>query len=304
LAVPILAAACLVGATRLGRARWGRGGLALGIAVVLSGLAGQAFLQHETWKKETRVLTDQAFAQAETIGRYMDRVGGSGPVVVVVDPAGDPASRIRIAFRWIRAAVPIDQEQRVFVYLGTFQSALDDRPEIRPGAAQFNQVSRQYWPEVRAAVSSRPILLVASHFYRGYAPVRATHPGWEVAPGVAVVRGPRPSGIVAAPLPKAPSPGSLVARLVLALAAITALGMGWSLALLSGSVLTRVALAPAFGVAVACLAGLVADRIGFRLSPGAALAVGIAALALGWAVFVLRRTRSGRVVGRLARTPR
>ena len=79
--------------------------------------------------------------------------------------------------------------------------------------------------------------------------------------------------------------------------AITAMGLGWSLALLSGGLLVRVAHAPAFGVALACLAGVVADRSGFRLASGTALAVGLAVMAVGWAAVGLRHAVGRRAGG-------
>ena len=81
-----------------------------------------------------------------------------------------------------------------------------------------------------------------------------------------------------------PSPGELIRAGVTALAILLIVGLGWSTALVDAGWLARLGLAPAFGVAVLVLGGVIGARVGWSLV-GAAGGVLFAALAMsGWLI--------------------
>ena len=78
------------------------------------------------------------------------------------------------------------------------------------------------------------------------------------------------------------------------LAILVVAGLGWSIALVPGSLLMGVSLAPSFGIAVLVLAGLIAGRLGIPLHGAPGVGVVIAGASAGWllALSVIRRRTS------------
>jgi hypothetical protein len=116
-------------------------------------------------------------------------------------------------------------------------------------------------------------------------------PRRPVGPGVSV------SGAVASgtPLPADTTLSTSTARIVVAgplvLLILFVAGLGWS-ALVSRDATQAVALAPAFGTAAVVLGGIVADRVGLRLSSAAhGLAVLVAVTLAGYLAFLAERRR-------------
>ena len=105
-----------------------------------------------------------------------------------------------------------------------------------------------------------------------------------IAPGVKVVRGPDPTAAQVLSVSDGPSQGELIRAGVTALAILLIVGLGWSTALVDAGWLARLGLAPAFGVAVLVLGGVIGARVGWSLV-GAAGGVLFAALAMsGWLI--------------------
>jgi hypothetical protein len=192
----------------------------------------------------------------------------------------------------IRSGLPATVIESTYVYLGDPERLLRGEPTLDPRIPSFDQASTTHFGSVREVFPRRPIFLVLQAFHRDYRSIVKAHPDWEISPGIAVVRGPRPTGL--RPVGGLPEPLSgprmalLVAAFVLALAAA---GGGWAVALVPGSNRDRMALAPAMGIAAIVLPGVVAGRLGFGagsgLVSGAVVAFGLA----GWAVAFVRRGR-------------
>jgi hypothetical protein len=115
------------------------------------------------------------------------------------------------------------------------------------------------------------------------------------------VEGPAVSMGVATPASRV-STGGVAAVAVAAAGSLLALGLagvGWTLALLGRTLrpFEVAALAPVVGVSAALVAGLVADRLGFRLAGGAGAATlaGTAVAGAAAAVAARRRRAAGKV---------
>jgi hypothetical protein len=105
-----------------------------------------------------------------------------------------------------------------------------------------------------------------------------------IAPGVMIIRGPDPTVPQQLSVSDGPSQRGLISAGVTALAILLIVGLGWSAALVDAGWLARLGLAPAFGVAVLVLGGVIGARVGWSLV-GASGSVMFAALATtGWSI--------------------
>jgi hypothetical protein len=250
-------------------------------------LAGTATIASRAWSSTHPWIPAKQFEQAGVAGTYLQRVGGSSPVVFIVDLGGAaPLASTSEAFHVIRTALAPGDIRRTLEYLGTPQDFLAGRPTLRQLPPTFDQASLQHWPSVRAVLDDHPIALMMPSFSRGYAAAVAAHPDWRVGPGLAVVQGPRPAGTYP-PLQPVPTPLSglaLVALWAAFLGVLTAVGGGWAVMFVRSGWLPTLALSPAFGVATIVLLGTLADRAGVRLSGWPGALVALVTGALGWVV--------------------
>ncbi len=275
-----------------GRRGWAR--LAVAGAAVLAGLGATTIVAERAWSGTHPWISPAQAAQAGGAAGYLDRVGGDAPVVFVVDLGGaSPLSSTSEAFHVIRSQLAPATIDRTLVYLGSADELLAGRPTVRPEPPTFDQASLQHWPSVRAVLDRHPIVLSMPAFDRGYAADVRSHPEWQVAPALAVVAGPRPTGPFAAPdgVPAVLSGVRLALLWAAFLIVLAVTGAGWSTATVDAGALERLAAAPAFGVASIVLFGLGADRVGIRPSGGGGVAVVAVAAAVGWGLAMLRLVR-------------
>lgn len=283
LGIPVLAAAFLTGAARwparsLRPAALGR---AVGAVILAAGLAGGLLLARQAWTAPGARRVDPT-AQAATAGRYLERVGGTDPVVFVIGTGGPtPLSRARLRFDVIRSSLPADVVSRSYVYVGDPRNLLRAEPTLRPGDPRFNRASTAVWDGMRSVLHDRPIVLGLSGFLR-----RSIDLGFVVGPGVTVFRGP-PSGSVPPVRLEPPGAAQVATWTIAPLALLALVGSGWSASLLSAGWATRLALAPALGTAVLVLAGFVAGRLGLD-GPGARPWIAVVVALAGWALPLFR----------------
>jgi hypothetical protein len=288
LAIPILVAAALVGVSRWLGSRLSVVGAVIGAAVITVGLAASVSFARETWYASQPFMTPLERADLATAARYLEEVPGSPYIVFVVDlPVGIPDYGLIQGLRRIRAALPGEDAGRTYVYLGDPQDALLAKPSIR-GDPRFDVVSRRFWPGIRPILSSNPVILTLAPYNQHFLDIAHQHPDWEVAAGLLVIKGPRPTGLTASPLPKPPTIARLAWRVVIVVGALGVIGMGWSASLTPSVWPARAAVAPGFGVAVLVLASFLADKVGFRVSGGTGIAIALLTTALGWLPFALR----------------
>lgn len=281
LGIPILAAAAVTGLGRLlSRIPPRVVGRAVAVAAVSAALVGSLAVARSGWELWPQG-RGQELAEARAAGRYLSAVGGDRPVVFVVDLPG----RLRGAFHTIRSVLPEDALLRSYAYVGTVENLLAGRPTLRTDGDNvdvYNANSLNHWQGVRRVLQDDPMVLSLAAFHRGR-PDRDPE-GTPVAPGVLVVRGPVPDDLP--PLSSEPQPVPPSAEIgrsaATALLLLFGVGLGWAFGLVPGGWLPRLGVAPALGMAVLILSGLLGSRLGLA-GPGSWLWVAAAAAALGWA---------------------
>jgi hypothetical protein len=281
--IPLLAAAALVAGVRfLGRIRPAILGWGLA-AVCLVGVLGAEMV----WARQLWATTpsDQGeiYLQSSTSSSYLAQVRGDAPVVFVTDNARreDPG-------RLVRTGLSTDQIPRAYVYIGTTGNLVAGRPTLRPGDDTFNDRSRRHWLAVRPLMGRDPIILFLSSLNPGVEEL----PGTPVTEGVTVIGGPAPRTPVQVAQPNSRSLSGVALTVATALALLTVVGSGWSAALVPGSWLERIALAPALGTAVLILGGLLGGRLGAD-GPGPRPVLALILTAAGWGAVAVRRRRAG-----------
>ncbi len=274
LTIPLLAVAGLVGMVRL-TGRFGPLGRGLAVILLCAGIALSAAATHHNWSEARPAARKRDFAQAASFGVYLRRFRPLPPAVVVINRSH---SSVALAIRVIRATVPPDAIDRLSFYEGD--------PESLPPAGTLTP---------NGSIDPEAVVLTSSAFDRDFGDHAAAHPQWVIAPGIAVVRGPRPSGgIQGVPDALPPGRGRLGARFALILLVWLATGLGWSVAFTPAGWLERIALGPAFGLATLAIAGLLVDAAGAILrGPPGVLALVTAALA-GWGAAAWKRPRGRR----------
>jgi hypothetical protein len=281
-------------------------GRAVGALVVLFGLAIGALAAHVQWYHRGHPVmrlpgfgvyhTTQAaaFAQAATAGTYVERYAHGRPAVYVVEALGGNARPVAVAAAGvIRDAIPPGQISRTGIYLGRVDRLLEGKPTRTPEGVKFNRISLKFWQGVRPLVRGSVVVVLRS-FNPGIMS-KGPPAGIAIAPGVRVARGPRPTERV--PVTPPPQPPSVVFLGLLAGAVILVLGAagsGWSAALIPAGWMARASLAPALGIVVLALLGLLFDRAGLRLGGAAGAATAVAAAGLGWALWWGIRLRPSR----------
>lgn len=292
LGIPVLGAAALTAVGRL-LAR-NRPLAAIAALVVTAGAVASVVAAESAWSRTaTNWISEEQLAQAGLAGEYLERVGTERPVIFVVNPyARNPGTPVALSFRILRAGLPGDQVARTFVYLGRPRTLLAGRPTLREGNARYNRASLLHWSGVEPVVDEEPIILLLPAFNHGLPENERV--GRGLAPGLIIVAGPIPANWQPAPLEPldAPSAMSLIVWVVSILAVLTVVGLGWSASLIPLSWPDRVSLAPALGIAVLAVGGVIAGRLtsgGF-----AGLGVIVAALVslLGWFPALRARSRS------------
>jgi hypothetical protein len=288
LGLPILGAAAVAGLGRL-VSRWGVAGVVLAVVLSIAGVAAQSTFGYREWSGHDPFMSPEQLAQVTTAGRYMAAVGGPTPVIFVVDRPG-----VALEDHIIRSELPGDQITRSLIYLGTTENLLAGKQTLKRQDSRFDVSSQKAWPAVQAVLGQQPAIIFLSTFNTR---AKVQPQGWDLAPGVRVVRGIRPPVPVVASAPiVGPSGPALVGIALAVLLFFAVVGLGWTASLVPTGWLERVSVAPAFGVAALAAFGVLADRLGFRLLGTTGVGIVVAAAVLGWVPFAVRRWRAGRAV--------
>lgn len=214
---------------------------------------------------------------------YMNARGTEDPVVFVVE-----RGRSTGPGRAMRAVLPVALVRRAYIYLGSTQNLLDGRETVHddPRTARDSQ---RWWRSVERLLDADPIILRPAAF----AVVGAGDLGEEISPGLTLVRGPTlPEAFAPAPFRQPAAQLHLIGSVGI-LVVWFVVGLGWAIALVPLEGLVRVGVAPALGIAMLALAGLIADRVGIRLSGVTGLTTVLVTAAAGavgaWVLFRVRR---------------
>ena len=271
LAIPLLCAAAVVAAPRLaGDRRWLR--VAAGVVLAVTSVTVSLRLADTAWGDESSIMDPVISAEVAAAVAYVHTVPADSPIVFVVSASGFTASD-----RVIRAELPGELIGRVRTFVGAGSDLLAGRP---PSFGQDFDVQRS-WDGVKDLVHEDYVAIWLSSLNRfADAPAGAR----AIAPGVKVVRGPDPTVAHHLSVSGAPPVGELGRAVVSALAILLIVGLGWSAALVDASWLARLGLAPAFGVAVLVLGGVIGARLGWSVA-GTSGSVMFAMLAtMGWLI--------------------
>lgn len=281
LAVPILCSAAVVAAPRLaGDRRWL--GVAIGVVVGVASVTISLRSADEAWRDESSIMDPVTSAEVDAAVTYLRALPADHPIIFLVSANGFTASD-----RVIRAELPSDLIERVRTFVGPSEDLLAGQP---PSFGEADNIQRS-WDGVKDLIHEDYAAIWLSSLNRlAEAPAGAR----AIAPGVKVVRGPDPSVRQRLSVSDGPSQAGLVKAGVMALAILVIVGLGWSVALVDAGWPARLGLAPAFGVAVLVLGGVVGARLGWSLV-GTSGSVMLAVLATtGWLIVGVGASVGGR----------
>ena len=240
----------------------------IGVAIAVASVTVSLRLADAAWSDESSIMDPVTSAEVDASVTYLRTVPADRPIIFVVSGNGFTASD-----RVIRAELPGDLIARVRTFQGASGDLLAGRP---PSFGQADDIQRS-WEGVQDLVHEDYVAIWLSSMNRlADAPTGAR----AVAPGVMVIRGPDPTVAQRLSVSDGPSQRELISAGVTALAILLIVGLGWSRALTDAGWLAGLGLAPAFGVAVLVLGGVIGARVGWSLV-GAAGGLLFAVLAMG-----------------------
>jgi hypothetical protein len=270
-----------------------RGVAAVVVVIVLGLLAVPGLLR---WYRYPELLDPVGVQQARTAARYVGSALPAGrPVVFLVDYLGKPGSYATVVKeRTILLALPPAHQTDARLYIGALADLLAGR-RTPPPDARTGRITQTYWTDVAPVLGERPpVVAIRELAGAGFDQVLAAG-GRQVAPDVAVLRGPAPARTIPAASPVDAVPSWFAglgwgAALLLLLAAA---GGGWTLAALRPGAEPEavVSLAPVVGAGTLILGGLLATELGVRLGRAGSVATVVVVGVSGYAVAIARRHR-------------
>ncbi|GEM_PF-1700449 len=310
LALPVLGA---IGVVRFGRpmvrtARRRRAALAApAVAAILFLSVGWMF-----WSRQQPLLIASTAAELRAAGAALQAEPPGTPLILVNDDRV-----LRPAFDWprtmnyLRDSVAAERVPDVHLYVGTPQGLLSGRVALT-GIAEHDRVARAYWREVQSLLHRTPpplAIVLENADPESFAAafrlpdLQQDPAAYQIAPGVLALPGLTggvPVPVLAAQSHEGVPHGSGTSLMsswlplwtgALILLILTGLGWSWARAALPDSAdeLTRLALAPAFGLAALGLASFVPDAAGIRLSGAGGLVA--AGIALAGGILAMRARR-------------
>jgi hypothetical protein len=313
LPLPILAALGILGLARWVSSLEGAARRSLSrraaAAVIVAGLGGLAILGYRDYyvtlpsKRGVEWIEFHKIEETTNAVAYLDAMGipSDRPVVFVVDDFGvNPLSDIPEKAYIVRSALPADRLEHSWFYVGSPDNYLARRPTHRDRPRTYNVNSDSFWNPLRTLLASSPrppVALLLNSLTSFYGQELSRHPGWEAAPGVIVLQGPRPATPIPAGIPPwglrtVPQGVFLSVGTILLLALI---GLGWAVALLPAGVRSfeLLALGPAFGIGFLLFAGVLVDAVGIRLTGLGGTSAVLLAGGTGWVLGLARLRRRG-----------
>jgi hypothetical protein len=249
-AVPLLTGVFLWQLSRILGDRYRTLGVGLGAVIVIGAIVGFGLL---AWQGEAGLkpwISPVAVRQVAAVGDYATRFAPGRPVVFLL-------TKGEFSWRVVQASLPPEVVPTTRRFTGPFA-------DFHPGGGSVATVIQRYNADgYQAALRSE---------------------GWvRVAPGVAVLSGTVPNS----PLGMSPPAGNLRASsllwIVLVLVGVlSAVGSGWTAALLPPDRVLRVLLSPGIGAAMITLAALAWDRVGFGFSRASVWGLLAATTLVGW----------------------
>jgi hypothetical protein len=242
----------------LGRRVW----LATLVAVALVGVMASGALI--AWSRQEPFISPLEVERATAAARIADTLPPGTPLVFIVDDTDTTVSFLATrAANVLRAAMPPDRADDVYIYVGTPENFLAGVPTHR-GGAEYDAMSRLYLEDIPTDPELPAVGFVLAPFNRT-PDATAGSDLFRWSRGVyATIPGPSTSGAVRDPLdPSSPGQIALGALVLLALTAIV--GFGWS-RWAGLDVPAAAGVAPAIGVATLAIGGVALEPLGLPLS--------------------------------------
>jgi hypothetical protein len=295
LAIPLLGGLGAAAAVSWLRDRAGRPAAAAAGVLVVVALFLSISLGWDVWRSRQPYGEGRRLAELRAVADYISDAGR--PAVVVVDVIPPDATRSHGEFgtipvlRRIRAELPPSLALDTTVYLGDPDLLGEARPTLRPAVPGFDAISRETWRAVRPLLSEDPVVVIMRSRFAGFGAAVRAHPEWSANGWMAVVDGPpAPTDLPA--VSARPSPASLVIWSASSLITIALAGAGWAGRLGAGAPASRLALAPAVGLASLVLAGIVAEKLGVRMGGAGGVMTLLVVTVIGAAAAVMRPPRA------------
>jgi hypothetical protein len=221
--------------------------------------------------RQPTFISPEEVAQVTAASRLADSTPPGTMLVFIVDsPEGTVSFLATRAANVIRAALPPDRAADAYVYVGTAQNFTNDEPTVR-GNPEYDALSRQYLADIHARAGGPAVGFILTAFDGGGAanlPPSFSARGEDVfvaaAPGDGVA-----STVTAAPPARDPlipsSPGGIILATLAVVALLALIGGGWA-AWAVRNPLDGWLIAPAFGIAVVVLFGVLLERLGLPLA--------------------------------------
>lgn len=280
LALPILGAALAVGLVRLGWRHLRVVGAVLGALVVVGAVVLQVSVSRDAWETSPSLLIPARVQQVATAADYLETIDAQGPVIFVSGLPSYPYTD-----RLIRAGMPGDLVPHVRTFVGHANDLLAGRQTIFP-AGRLRGASKLSWRAVEPVLGEDYVAIYLTTLNPVDDPPAYATP---VAPGMFVLRGAPPGTTVDLAPIVVPGKGRLVITTVEMLLFLFLAGIGWAAGTTQTGWISRVALAPAFGLAMLVIFAIPVARLGAPLSRTTSWAIVAVTAAAGWVVFALRR---------------
>jgi hypothetical protein len=297
-AVPILAA---LGLVRLGRSRAAPRPLAIGIGAVL--VAVMVLGAAIAWGRQAPFISPDEVRAATDAGRFLSGTPeGTTAAFVVVGGSDSGAFELARAGNVIRSALPPERIRSAIVVAPCAQAGLGPPSAAAPGDALANELASLSCRTIEEASRAGALIPLLLRPFAGTRDDAFAAEGTTISPDVRLLRradaAPSPSLSPSPDRPRpsidaltVPSTGMIAIASIIVLTLLWIVGYGWARACI-GPGTTGIALAPAFGVVVTTIAGVVVDRLGFRLGGSTASTVAAAsACACGYLAALLLERR-------------
>ena len=253
--------------------------------VVVGALVGGLFLAHQAWFSRSPFMPETSVPDLLVAAKYLEHTEPGHPVVFVTNNPALPWRGFIPGFRRLRAFAPTDHIGDIYMYPGTVYNALNGVPTEPKANVPLSHLSERAWPQLHPIMQENPTIVLMRLYYPDFDSVAQQHPDWKLTSRLMVSRGPHVSASELTPgtLTLPPDSSTLVWKTIAILALLFGVGLGWSSSLVPAGWLVKGGTAPAFAIAALATAGLVADRLGFRLVGGSGVAIVVIVGALGWA---------------------
>jgi hypothetical protein len=236
--------------------------LATLVAVALVGVMASGALI--AWSRQFPFISPLEVERTTAAARIADTLPAGTPLVFIVDDTDTTVSFLATrAANVLRAAVPPDRADDVYVYVGTPENFLAGVPTVR-GSAEYDAMSRLYLEDIPKDPLRPAVGFVLAPFNR--TPDATSSPDLHRWSRGVYATIPGPSALGAARDPLQPSSPAQIALGAFALLLVTGIvGYGW--ARWTGlDVPAAAGVAPAIGVATLAIGGVALEPLGLPLS--------------------------------------